>query len=409
MRGFFVPLWCCRVTGDTVIRTLVAFSGSVDDPDFPGRNYTEAGMNGFPERELPEQFGSELYQVLLVAEKYQTGFDQPLLHTMYVDKRLDGVQAVQTLSRLNRTATGKQDTFVLDFRNEAEDVFRAFKPYYERTQAEETVSPTQLYELKAKLDGAQVYWQAEVEAFCKEYFRGAADQGRARGLLNRSLDPAVERFKALEATAQDEFRGWLVAFRNLYGFLSQIIPFQDSTLERLFTYARFLATKLPHRRGERVDLGEGVELTFYRLQKISEGQIRLGQGEAQALYGPSDVGTGRKDEAVLLSTLIDKLNERFGTQFTPADQLFFDSVEAEAMQNAEVHEVAQANSYEDFSTVMEKELEGWFIDRMEGNDEVFRKVMGDERLRQMASDYLLRRIYDRARQTPQANRSAQPR
>ena len=385
--------------GYTDIRTVVAFSGSVDDPDFPGRSYTEAGMNGFAERELPEQFGSDLYQVLLVAEKYQTGFDQPLLHTMYVDKRLDGVQAVQTLSRLNRTATGKEDTFVLDFRNEAEDIFNAFKPYYERTEAEETVSPTKLYELKAQLDGAQVYWADEVTGFCKEYFRGAADAGRAHGLLNRYLDPAVERFKALDETARDEFRGWLVAFRNLYGFLSQIIPFQDSALERLFTFARFLATKLPHRHGQRTDLGEDVELTFYRLQKISEGQIRLGQGEAQALYGPSDVGTGRKDEPVLLSVLIDKLNERFGTQFTPADQLFFDSVEAEAVQNKEVGKVAKANSYEDFHTAMESELEGWFIDRMEGNDEVFRKVMGDEGLRRMASDHLLKRIYDRVRQT----------
>ncbi|MEJ7745635.1 MAG: DEAD/DEAH box helicase family protein [Luteimonas sp.] len=391
--------------GYTDIHTLVAFSGSVDDPDVTDRSYTEAGMNGFPERELPEQFGSELYQVLLVAEKYQTGFDQPLLHTMYVDKRLDGVQAVQTLSRLNRTATGKQDTFVLDFRNEAEDIFRAFKPYYEFTEAEETVSPTKLYELKAQLDGAQVYWQAEMEAFCKEYFRRAADEGRAHGLLNRYLDPAVERFKALAETEQDEFRGWLVAFRNLYGFLSQIIPFQDSGLERLFTYARFLATKLPHRQGQRVDLGEDVELMFYRLQKISEGQIRLEQGESQALYGPSDVGTGRKDEPMLLSTLIDKLNERFGTQFTPSDQLFFDAVEAEAAQSTEVHEVAQANSYEDFQTVMEKELEGWFIDRMEGNDEVFRKVMGDEALRKVASDYLLRRIYDRVRPASPADGS----
>ena len=115
------------------IRTLVAFSGTVDDPDFKGQSYSEQGMNGIPESQLPEKFETEAYQVLIVAEKYQTGFDQPLLHTMYVDKRLDGVQAVQTLSRLNRTCAGKEDTFVLDFYNEREDIFRAFKPYYEET------------------------------------------------------------------------------------------------------------------------------------------------------------------------------------------------------------------------------------------------------------------------------------
>lgn len=383
--------------GYTDIRTLVAFSGSVDDPDFPGKSYTEEGMNGFPERELPEQFDTEQYQVLLVAEKYQTGFDQPLLHTMYVDKRLDGVQAVQTLSRLNRMATGKEDTFVLDFRNEAADIFKAFKPYYEHTFADETVDATKLYELKAQLDGAQVYWHSEVEALCKEYFRASADDVRAHAMLYKYTDPAIERFKQLEEAAQDEFRGWVASFRSLYGFLSQIIPFQDSALERLYTYLRFLSVTLPYRRGEPVALGDEVDLTFYRLQKIGEGQIKLGQGETPALYGPTDVGTGRRDEPVLLSTLIGKLNERFGTQFTPADQLFFDSVEAEALENKEVQDVAQANNFEDFRTVMEKELDGWFIDRMEGNDDVFRKVMGDEALRSVASDYLLRKIYERAR------------
>ena len=383
--------------GYTDIRTLVAFSGSVDDPDFPGKSYTETGMNGFQERELPEQFGGESYQVLLVAEKYQTGFDQPLLHTMYVDKRLDGVQAVQTLSRLNRMATGKEDTFVLDFRNERQDIFEAFKPYYERTDAAEAVDAAKLYELKAQLDGAQVYWQSELDAFCKEYFRASYDDAKAHAMLNKYIDPAVERFKALDEESQDAFRGWLVSFRNLYGFLSQIIPFQDSALERLYTYLRFLASKLPRRRGGRVDLDDDVELKFYKLQKISEGQIHLGSGDAPPLYGPTDVGTGSKDETVSLSTLIDKLNDRFGTQFTPGDQFFFDSVEAEAMDNPDVRTVALANTYDDFRTAMEKDLEGWFIDRMDGNDEVFRKVMGDEALRAVAADYLLRKIYTRAR------------
>lgn len=146
------------------IKTLVSFSGTVIDPDAPGVEYTEAGMNrGIREKELPERFAGEEYQVLLVAEKYQTGFDQPLLHTMYVDKRLAGIQAVQTLSRLNRTCPGKEETFVLDFVNEPEEILAAFQPYYEQTLIGERAEAGQLYELQAKLGAQQVYHATEVE------------------------------------------------------------------------------------------------------------------------------------------------------------------------------------------------------------------------------------------------------
>lgn len=174
--------------GYSDIKTLVAFSGTVNDPDIPDTSYTEEGMNGIKERELPDKFESEEYQVLLVAEKYQTGFDQPLLHTMYVDKRLDGVQAVQTLSRLNRTCQGKEDTFVLDFRNEAENIYAAFKPYYEHTYAAEATSPQKLYELKSKLDGAFVYHQNEMDEFCTVYF-SLADGESARGHAQLNMRP----------------------------------------------------------------------------------------------------------------------------------------------------------------------------------------------------------------------------
>jgi type I restriction enzyme R subunit len=384
------------------IRTIVAFSGSVTDPDVPAVSYTEEGMNGFREKELPDKFGSEEYQILLVAEKYQTGFDQPLLHTMYVDKRLDGVQAVQTLSRLNRTCPGKEDTFVLDFRNERDDILRAFKPYYEVTEAEPTVSPHKLYELKAKMDGAQVYHQAEVEEFVAVFFTLDGDQSaKAHAKLNQLLDAAVDRFKELAEDAQDEFRGWLEGFRNLYAFLSQIIPYQDSKLEKLYTYLRFLATKLPRRKQDPLDLEGEVQLKFYRLQKVSEGQIDLGDGEAKPLRGPSDQGPmGRHEEAVPLSTLIDQLNDRFGTDFRPADQLFFDQIEAEALEREDIQRAAKANTFDDFRLVFEKELDGMFIDRMEGNEDIFRRVMQDEEFRSVAAGYLMNRIFRQARQSP---------
>lgn len=381
------------------IRTLVAFSGTVMDPDFPDKNYTEEGMNGIRESELPKKFETEDYQVLLVAEKYQTGFDQPLLHTMYVDKRLDGVQAVQTLSRLNRTCAGKEDTFVLDFRNKREDIFRAFKPYYETTDIDSDADlPAKLYQLQQELLAAFVFMDSEVFGFCAAYF-GAAGLTVPHATLNRWLDPAVERFKGLEnIDAQSEFRAKLKGFLSLYAFLSQVIPYQDTALERLYTYLKYLSSKLPPiGHGQLVELGDDVQLKFYRLQKIEEGQIRLDSGEAMALHGPGDAGSGRSDEAqVALSTLVQQLNERFGTAFTTADQLFFDQVEAEAVGRADIRQAAQANSKEDFTLVFDQALDGLFIDRMEGNDDIFRRVMQDEQFRAIARGYLLDRVYRQA-------------
>src|SRR5262249_5933847 len=149
------------------------------------------------EKELPERFGSDEYQVLIVAEKYQTGFDQPLLHTMYVDKRLAGIQAVQTLSRLNRTHVGKEDTFVLDFVNEPEEIRLAFQPYYEQTIVAEEATPQQLYELQAKLDAYQIYHKAEVEEFAKVFYSPSKNQSNDHAKMNALIDPAVNRFKAV--------------------------------------------------------------------------------------------------------------------------------------------------------------------------------------------------------------------
>ena len=384
------------------IRTLVAFSGTVADPDFPDKTYTEESMNGIRESELPAKFATDDYQVLLVAEKYQTGFDQPLLHTMYVDKRLDGVQAVQTLSRLNRMCAGKEDTFVLDFRNKREDIYHAFKPYYEVTERQKDQDlPAQLYRLQAELLAAHVFADEEVQAFCAAYY-GATGLTVPHAILNRWLDPAVERFRALgEASDDDEqtdFRAKLKGFLSLYGFLAQVIPYQDTKLEKLYTYLKYLASKLPPvGHGQGVELGDDVQLKFYRLQKIEEGQIKLSAGDAMPLSGPGEAGTGNSDdEEVPLSTLVQQLNDRFGTAFTTGDQLFFDQIEAEALTRADIRQAAKANTVENFKLVFDQALDGLFIDRMEGNDDIFRRVMQDEQFRTVAAGYLLDRVYRQA-------------
>lgn len=383
--------------GYSDIKSLVAFSGSVEDPEFPGKNWTEVGMNdGIKESELPEKFDSEEYQVLLVAEKYQTGFDQPLLHTMYVDKKLSGIQAVQTLSRLNRTCAGKEDTFVLDFCNKPEEIYAAFKQFYEFTPAEELTDAQHLYRLQHQIEEAGILFGDEITAFCEIYFKPRRHETvHDHAKMNGILDKAVERYKNLEEQEQEEFKSLLVNFRNMYGFLSQVIPYQDSDLETLYTYLRFLLTKLPRRAsGKGYQLDDDVELEYYRLQKISEGQIDLKHGEADELKGPSDVGTGQNgDDEVRLSELVEKLNERFGTNFTQADQLFFDQIQEEAFTKDTLRSAAEANTLNDFRYVFDKEFEGLIIDRMEGNEEIFGKLMSDKEFRNIASDNLMKKVY----------------
>lgn len=378
------------------VKTLVAFSGIVEDPDAPGKSWTEVSMNGgIKESELPEKFDTPEYQVLLVAEKYQTGFDQPFLHTMYVDKKLTGLQAVQTLSRLNRTCPGKEDTFILDFRNKPGEIFKAFKPYYEDTPSDQLVDAQNLYRLQHQIEETGLIFEEEINAFCAVYFKPhrketVHDHARMNGIL----DQAVERFKERSEEDGEEIKALLVNFRNMYAFLSQVIPYQDSDLEQLYTYLRYLLTKLPKREsGPAYHFDEEVELQYYRLQKISEGQIDLSTGSGQPLKGPSDVGTGREDQEIRLSELIDILNERFGTDFTQADQLFFDQIQEEALENDDLKKAAVTNSKDDFRYVFEKAFEGLVIDRMEGNEEIFGKIMADGEFRTLAVEHLLSKVY----------------
>ena len=391
-----------RDQGYTGIRSLVAFSGTVEDPDDPGSSYTEVSMNdGLAESELPETFERDDYRVLLVAEKYQTGFDQPLLQTMYVVKRLAGVQAVQTLSRLNRIAPGKSRTFVLDFANEEDDIYKAFKPYYETTPVGENADPHRLSELQHRLLEWAIFTPADVAAFAQVWYRAKRHHSVSdHRVMNAVLDAVVQRFQDREEEEREEFRGQLKAYRNLYAFLSQIIPYQDSDLERLYAFVRNLLSKLPPPGdGQAFVLDDEVALRFFRLQQMTEGSIDLSDGEADPLKGPTDVGTAHvKDEDVTLSILIDRLNERFGTDFTEADQLFFDQIRASAENDENIAEVARANNFANFSSYLDRMLDELFIARMEGNEEIFSRVMTDTEFRSAAHEHLAREIFRRVRE-----------
>ncbi len=384
------------------IKTLVAFSGTVIDDLVQDKTYTEEGMNnGIREKELPEKFDSSEYQVLLVAEKYQTGFDQPLLHTMYVDKRLAGIQAVQTLSRLNRTHPAKEDTFVLDFVNERTEIQEAFKQYYEGAEMGQEVEPAKMYEMKADLDRSGIYLAEEVERFCAVYFKPKARQSSAdHQEMNAALDPAKDRFSKLMDEDEDEaelWRGKLQSFRNLYAFLSQIIPYQDSDLERLYTFLRYLSPKLRKRRsGPQYNFDDEVRLEYYRLQKIAEGSISLKEGIARPLDGPKEVGTGIvREQPVALSRLIDLINERFGTDFKEADQYFFDQIVEAAAADATLQQAAQVNPEEKFALVFGNLLETLFMERMDQNEEIFARYMNDPDFQKAIAALLSKQVYER--------------
>ena len=386
------------------IKSLVAFSGIVQDDKLPGVSYTEVGMNeGLREKELPERFASQEYQVLLVAEKYQTGFDQPLLHTMYVDKRLAGIQAVQTLSRLNRIHPLKEDTFVLDFVNERNEIREAFKTYYEGAEMGAEVDPARLYAIKGELDAAGVYLEEEVARFCDVYFKPKQKQSALdHQAMNAALDPAVSRFKVRANERPDEaelLRGKLLAFQNLYGFLSQVIPYQDSDLECLYVFVRHLTTKLPRRAaGAGYQFDDEVKLEYYRLQKISEGSITLNGGEAQKLDGPSEVGSGAlHEQPVPLSQLIDVVNERFGTDFNQADQLFFDQIVEAAMGDDGLRRAAAVNPGDKFELLFKSVLERLFVDRMDQNEDIFVRFMNDAPFQKVVTTWMADEAYRRLR------------
>lgn len=393
-----------KENGYTDIRPLVAFSGTVKDPE-TGIEYTEPGMNldvvtGKPisESQLPERFASSDYQVLLVANKYQTGFDQPLLCAMYVDKRLDGVQAVQTLSRLNRKIAGKDEPFVLDFVNKPEDIYAAFKPYFDSTSLQESANPEMLPSIKHELDQMQVYHWSEVEAFARIFYRAPDRQNPAdHAHMQRHLQPAVDRFKAIEEDeARSAFRDKLGGYVRMYSFLSQILPYADQDLEMLYSYGRFLLPHLPLDRDTTVvKIGNEVELQYYRLQRVSSGPIDLKVGEPEGVYSPTDVGTGKaKEEKAPLSEIIQVLNERFGTAFTEEDRLFFEQIKARAAANQQVIQTAMANPLDKFQLGVRKLIEDLMIQRMADNDKIVTRYMDDGEFQKAAFPILAREIFE---------------
>lgn len=287
---------------------IVAFSG---EHEYGGQKVTEATLNGFPSSQIDELIQKDPYRFLIVADKFQTGYDEPLLHTMYVDKTLSGVKAVQTLSRLNRAHPQKHDTFVLDFMNGLDAIKASFEPYYRTTILSEETDPNKLHDLKAALDGYQVYAWDQVDDLVALYLGGAD-----RDKLDPILDACVAVYKTdLDEDGQVDFKGKAKAFTRTYGFLAAILPYSNADWEKLSIFLNFLIPKLPAPEEQDLSKGilEAIDMDSYRVEAQAAMAIVL--PDADAKIGPVPAaGGGRKPEPELdlLSNILKTFNEMFG-------------------------------------------------------------------------------------------------
>lgn len=299
-------------------KALVAFSGEVTDPE-THEKYTENSLNRLPPKvAIEDAYKMPDYRILVVANKYQTGFDEPLMHTMYVDKKLDGVQAVQTLSRLNRKPKGKEMVFVLDFVNEAEDIQAAFQPYFQTTLLEEETDPNKLYDQQTELQAFEVFTKADVEEFAEVFYTLNIPLEKLQPVLDR----VVHIWNGKPEEEREDFRATIQKFIRLYGFVSQIITFEDPDLEKLYVFAKALNRKLP-RRITRLpyEIRDAVDLDSFRLQKTFEDSIELEKKDG-TVEGMGDGGTGGADEEKdLLSHIIETLNTTYGINLSDEDKV----------------------------------------------------------------------------------------
>ncbi|MBD2047286.1 type I restriction endonuclease subunit R [Coleofasciculus sp. FACHB-64] len=325
-------------------KTLVAFSQTVT---LNGVNYTEYNMNtasaGEPIHETAEAFKKDEFRILIVADKFQTGFDQPLLHTMYVDKPLRDIKAVQTLSRLNRCHSGKNETMVLDFVNDWKTIKNAFQDYYTATTLSEGTQPNRLYTLQRQLQQFGFYDASELGNVTNIYYRNpqAVDQ------LEAAISPVVERFNDAEEDNKNRFRDLLTEYVRLYLYLSQIVKFTDVDLEKLYSLGHLLLTKIqPSQQESPFTLPQGIELEAYRIQQTFSGSINLNNTAETELQSPVIKGSGtpRARTAVPLSQVIQEFNNRYGVNLTDADKVCVEIVTERLSQNEKLKQQVQVNA-----------------------------------------------------------------
>ena len=364
-------------------KALVAFSGTVQDG---GQSYTESSMNGIPEAQTANTFEAPEYRILIAANKFQTGFDQPLLQTMYVDKKLGGVNAVQTLSRLNRTHPDKPGTIVLDFANESDDIQAAFQPYYETTVLSEATDPNLLYEIQTRLNAFPVYTDEDVEAFARVFFA----YGTTLDQLYAALAPVVARFSDLQEDEQQDFRGQITDYVRLYSFLAQVLTFLDADLEKLYVFARHLRRLLSVEREELPrEIQQNIDMESYRIQQTGSGKVALERKEsALDPVATKETRETIPEELEALSRIIADLNERFGIELGPEHRVTLGRMLDRLGEDAALEVATRVNTLENVRITFDHKVEQVIQEIVDINFDLYKRITDDPTFGEILKNHL---------------------
>ena len=364
-------------------RTLVAFSGTVQDG---GHSYTEANMNSIPEAQTARTFESPEYRMLIVANKFQTGFDQPLLQTMYVDKKLGGVNAVQTLSRLNRTNPDKPGTMVIDFANESDDIQAAFQPYYETTILSEATDPNLLYEVQTQLKTYPVFADEDVNVYAELFFGSGTTQAQ----LYAALAPSVQRFSELQEDERQDFRGQVTDYVRLYSFLAQVITFVDADLEKLYVFTRHLRRLLRVDREELpLEIQQNIDMESYRIQQASSGKVALERkGDKLDPVQTKEPGQRTPEEVEALSRIIADLNERFGIELGPEHRITLGRMMERLEEDAALETATKVNTLENVRITFDHKVEQVIQEIIDLNFDLYKRITDDPAFGEVLKNHL---------------------
>jgi type I restriction enzyme R subunit len=375
-------------------KAIVAFSGEYE---YGGAKVTEASLNGFPSTQIADKIQDDPYRFLICADKFQTGYDEPLLHTMYVDKVLSGLKAVQTLSRLNRAHPQKHDVFVLDFMNDSETIQEAFADYYRTTILAEETDPNKLHDLKAALDGYQVYASAQIDQLVALYLAGAE-----RDKLDPILDACVAVYKEqLNEDGQVDFKGKAKAFLRAYGFLSSILPYTNAEWEKLSIFLNFLVSKLPAPKEEDLSKGilEAIDMDSYRVEKKAAMKLQLPDENAEIEPVPM-TGGGSKAEPELdkLSNIIRSFNDQFGNiPWTDADRvhkLITEDIPNRVAADTAYQNAKQNSDRQNARIEHDKALARVMTAVLKDDTELFKQFMDNESFKRWLTDTVFRITYE---------------
>jgi len=373
------------------VKALVAFTGTVEDE---GHKFTESGMNDFSESQTVKKFDTDEYRIMIVAHKFQTGFDQPLLQTMYVDKKLRKVNAVQTLSRLNRRPPGKDNAFVLDFVNETEEIKEAFQPYYETTILSEGTDPNILYQIEQDIYKFDVIDQSDVGRF-SELWYSTEDQSK----LHQVLAPAIVRFKELTKEDNYVFKDNLRRFVKTYAFVTQLVSFTDVSLEKLHLYCRFLLKKLPLDKDTLPrEIVENIDMNRYRIKQTYKGGITLEKKDGELAPLTTDEKKPPVSEFDRLSAIIAKINEIGGTHFTENDKVKFTRLADTISSNEDFQGSIKTNTKSNLKLLFKKLFDQAIGDMYENDFNFYKKIEENPSVKDLIKDNLFEDVFRRGKE-----------